>query len=49
MQELGTSHLQKNRQEFIKIDMLPVNFDVKGFDGGNGIEETLKERQASWQ
>ena len=37
-----------NLQEFVKIDMLPVNLDIEYLNESQGIEQMLKEHQASW-
>ena len=45
---IGYSSFVSNVQEFIKIDMLPVNVNIACLNEGQGIEQTLKEHQASW-
>ena len=45
---IGYSSFVSNLQEFIKIDMLPVNVNIACLNEGQGIEQILKEHQASW-
>ena len=44
----GYSSSVNNLQEFLKIDMLPVNLNVNFLNEGKGIEQTLKDHQALW-
>ena len=44
----GYSSFVNNLQEFLKIDMLPVNLNVNFLNEGKGIEQTLKDHLASW-
>ena len=44
----GYSSFVNNLQEFLKIDMLPVNLNVNFLNEGKGIEQSLKDHQALW-
>ena len=44
----GYKSLAHNLQQFREIGELPIQASLSSLDEGNGIEETLKHREAKW-
>lgn len=46
--EDGYRQLSRNIPQFLALNQMPIKFDPRRLDEGNGIEETLRERNAQY-